>query len=440
MRPLDVGAAPLQDQTPLPETYVANAHRLGLPPLRDTQRADVAIIGGGVTGISAALHLRQAGASVVVLEAREIGWGGSGRAFGQVVPYAKHGDAHVLASFGPAWGERVAMGLAGGPDLVFGLIEQHGIACEQQRKGLIFAAHNAAAQPTLERRAAFWQARGADVTMLYDDALAAETGSRFYRAALFDKRGGTINPLAYVRGLARAVLRAGGTIHENSRVTGLQRQGDAWQVRTRDGAVLAPQVVLATDAYTDDLWPGLRQSIVPLRAYQLVSAPLSDNLRRSVLPGGQSLSDTRRLYSGIRMRADGRLHLSVDGSAFGNDSQADVNMATNRVKSVFPHIPEPKWEHAVAGWVGMTADQYPHVHRLDTGLIAAVGLSGRGLAFGTLLGREICRRLTGRPEHEWMMPDTDLRPVRVKPLMRPLVGALMNWYRVLDGMELRRAR
>jgi glycine/D-amino acid oxidase-like deaminating enzyme len=440
MRPLDVGAAPLQDQTPLPETYVADAQPLGLPPLRGTQRADVAIIGGGVTGISTALHLRQTGATVIVLEAREVGWGGSGRAFGQIVPYAKHGDAHVLASFGPAWGERVAMGLAGGPDLVFGLIQQHGIACEQQRNGLIFAAHNAAAQPTQERRAAFWQARGADVTMLYDDALTAETGSRFYRAALFDKRGGTINPLAYVRGLARAVLRASGTIHENSRVTALQRQGDVWQVRTNDGIVLAPQVVLATDAYTDDLWPGLRQSIVPLRAYQLVSAPLSDNLRRSVLPGGQPLSDTRRLYSGIRMRTDGRLHLSVDGSAFGNDSQADVAMATNRVKAVFPHLPPPKWEHAVAGWVGMTADQYPHVHRLAAGLTAAVGLSGRGLAFGTLLGREISLRLTGRPEHEWMMPDTPLRPVRVKPFMRPLVGALMNWYRVLDGIELRRAR
>jgi glycine/D-amino acid oxidase-like deaminating enzyme len=440
VRPFDTSDGPQRDQTALSPTYQADTPALHCPALEGTQSVDVAIVGGGFTGLSSALHLAQQGVSVGVLEAREIGWGGSGRAFGQVVPYAKHGDAHVFASFGAEWGERVAAGLADGPELVFRLINEHGMVCEQRRAGLIFAAHTAKAQAGLEQRAAFWQARGADVVMLHDDALAAETGTSFYRAGLLDRRGGTLNPLAYARGLARVVLKAGGAIWEGSRATSMQANAGGWHVRTAEGALQARHVVLATDAYTDDLWPGLRRSIVPLRAYQLVSRPLSENLRGTVLPGGQSLTDTRRLYSGIRLRDDGRLHLSVDGSAFGNDSAADAGMATRRVQALFPDLPAPVWEHAVSGWVGMTVDQYPHLHRLAPGVIAAVGLSGRGIVFGILLGREVSRRIMERPQHEWMMPDTPLRPALAKPFTRPLVGGLMNLYRVLDAAELRRGR
>jgi glycine/D-amino acid oxidase-like deaminating enzyme len=235
-------------------------------------------------------------------------------------------------------------------------------------------------------------------------------------------------------------VTAGGRVHEGCPALSLRQDGGGWQVRTPGGEVLAPQVVLATDAYTDDLWPGLRRSIVPLRAYQLVSVPLSDNLRRGVLPGGQSLTDTRRLYSGIRLRADGRLHVSVDGSALRNDGTPDVGFATRRVQALFPHLPPLAWESSVAGWVGMTADHYPHVHRLAPGLIAAVGLSGRGIALGTLLGREVSLRVLQRPESEWMMPDTPLRPLVVKPVMLPLLAGMLAYYRVRDALELRRPR
>lgn len=373
-----------------------------------------------------------------MLEAREIGWGGSGRAFGQVVPYAKHDSAHMLATFGPEWGERLIAGLAGGPDLVFRLVARHGMECEATRAGLIFAAHARSAQAGLEQRAAIEQQLGSDVSMLYGDVLAATTGTRFYGAALLDRRGGCLNPLAYARGLARAVLSAGGRIFEDSPAVELRRCAAGWRVRTPAGEMLADQVVLATDAYTGDLWPGLGRSIVPLRAYQVVSQPLSDNLRRTILPGGQAMTDSRRLYSGIRLRADGRLHVSVDGPAFSNRGTARAALAARRVQALFPHLPPLTWDHVVAGWVGMTADQYPHVHRLAPGLIAAVGLSGRGIAFGTLLGRDVSLRVLGRPEAEWLMPDTPVRPIRTKPMARLLVGGLMSCYRALDAMDLRR--
>ena len=429
---------PLSDAAPLPDTYQGAAPPLRLPALAGSQRADVAIIGGGITGLSAALHLREAGCSVAVLEGREIGWGGSGRAFGQVVPYAKHNESHVLKAFGPDWGPRLLAGLAAGPELVFGLIARHGMGCELARTGLIFAAHADRAERGLEARAAYWQAHGADVAILRGAELEAQTGTRFYRAGLLDRRGGCINPLAYARGLARAVLSAGGAVHEDSPALSVQQVRGAWQVRTPAGALQADHVVLATDAYTGDLWPGLRRAIVPLRAYQLISRPLPNALRRTVLPGGQALTDTRRLYSGIRLRSDGRLHISVDGPVFSTAGLPDAAAGTRRVGALFPHLPVPEWEHSVMGWVGMSADQYPHLYRLAPGLTAAQGLSGRGIAFGTLLGQEASRRVLDRPHHEWMLPDTKLRPVRGGVLTRGLVRGLLGSYRILDAIDLRR--
>ena len=423
----------LADTTPLPATYQGAAPPLNLPPLQGALRADVAIVGAGFTGLSAALHLAQEGCSVVVLEAREVGWGGSGRAFGQVVPYAKHDEAHILASFGPEWGERLIAALGEGPGLVRGLIEAHAMPCELACHGLLFAAHAPSARAGLERRAAVQQRRGAPVEMVYGAALHGLTGSRAYLAALLDRRGFCLNPLAYARGLARAALAAGARIFEASPA---ERLDPGWRIRTPQGELAADQVVLATDAYTGALWPGLASSILPLRAHQVVSRPLPANQRPGVLPGGQGLTDTRRLYSGIRMRLDGRLHLSVDGPAFTASGAGRVALAARRVRALFPDLPPLEWEHAVSGWVGLSRDQYPHIHRLGPGVLAAIGLSGRGIAFGTLLGLEVTRRVLGRPPHEWALPDTRLRPIPFRPLAPWAAAGLLAYARLRDAAEL----
>lgn len=432
------GAGPAGDDALLPASYRGAAPPLALPPLDSVTRTDVAVVGAGFTGLSAALYLAKVGCHVTVLEAKEVGWGGSGRAFGQVVPYLKHGEDAVLAAFGPDWGERLIAGAAAGPAFVAGLIARHRIDCEQSSHGLLFAAHAPKAEPSLERRARFWAGRDADVAMLHGAALEAATGTRFYRAALLDRRGFCLNPLAYARGLARAAIAAGVVVHEASPALSLQPLSGRWQIRTRQGTLEAEHVVLATDAYTDGLWPGLSRTIVPLRAYQLVSRPLSDNARRSVLPGGYALTDTRRLYSGIRLRADGRLHLSVHGPAFRNAGVPDVAAATKRVATLFPDLPPLVWNSSVVGWVGMTMDQYPHIHRLAPGLLAAIGLSGRGIALGTLLGREAALRVLRRAEAEWMLPNTRFRPVLLKHLAVPLLSGLLALSGALDGLELRR--
>ena len=432
--------SPLDDAQPLGATYERTSRPpLNAPALETQTRADVVVVGGGFTGLSAALHLAEGGASVVVLEAKEAGAGGSGRAFGQVVPYNKYGENAILARFGAEGGQRLIDLVASGPDLVFGLIDKHAIQCEAVRTGLLFGAHTAANTAWLERRARFWQARGQPVELLDRNAAEQLTGTRYYPHMLLDRRGGTVNPLGYCRGLAAAAVAAGATLHEHSRAAALHAREGGWTVETATGAVAAAQVVIATDAYSDGLWPGIAESLVPLRAYHLVSKPLAERFHSMVLPERQSLTDTRRLYSGIRMRPDGSLHLSTDGPAFRNDARAFRHKASCRVADLFPALPPVEWREEMAGWVGMTVDQYPHLHSLAPGLWAAIDLNGRGIAAGTLLGAQVAGHVLGKPEKELAYPLTPLVPAWVRPYTRPLVGSLMNLYRVLDSIELRGA-
>jgi len=428
--------SPSEDPSPIPDFYGSFA-----PPAPPTEPIDgsrhtpVAIIGAGFTGLSTALHLAELGVAPLVLEAKEIGWGASGRNFGQVVPYFKHDQGHVLQHFGPEQGERLIAAAGSAPDLVFGLIERHGIACTPVRNGLIFAAHARAARESLAERTAFWQSRGAPVEMHGGPDAHAFIGSSFYAACSVDRRGGTINPLAYVRGLASAALKAGARISTGTPVGSLTRVGSEWRLDTPRGGVIADTVVLATNAYTESqLWPGLRQSIIPMRSYQLVSHPLGENVRRSILPRYQPLTDTRPLYSGVRLHPDGRLQASADGPAFYGSGAAFVAKLNRRIGRLFPQIDALEWQYRWTGWVAMTLDRYPHLHALAPGLWAGLGYSGRGIGLATLMGREIAGRIAGVAERDLMIPVTPLKPSWVTRAARPLVNSLLTYYRMQDAV------
>ena len=314
---------PLHDPpAPARTTYTPTAGApLGLPPLDGSVRADVAIVGGGIAGCSAALHAAEAGARVVLVEANEIGWGASGRNAGHVPPATKHDPDEVLARYGAAAGQRVIDAAEQGPEVIAGLIARHGIDCGFSRPGIIMAAHSEAAFSAMTRRVEYWQARGRPVELLDRRAAAEAIGSNYYLGAWIDRRGGKINPLAYVRGLARAALKAGAALHEGTRATRLERSGTRWALATPRGRIEADPVLLCTNAYTDDLWPGLRATIVPVRAWQFASKPLSANVRRTILPGGQPMTDSRRLLSGIRLHRRRPPAVRRPGPAFGAEGE-----------------------------------------------------------------------------------------------------------------------
>ena len=436
-RPLFPLPFPPDDNVPIPAYFDSFA-----PPapatekLHGDRKADVVVVGGGYTGLSTAVHLAERGARPVVLEARDIGWGESSRSFGQVVPYLKHPPAHLAHQLGDEVAERLVDATGRGPDLVFSLIEKYRIECSAVRKGLIFGAHSAAGLKSLEARTAFWQKRKAPVEMLDARATEALTGTRYYTASSLDHRGGTINPLGYVRGLARAAMEAGATVCAHTPMTTLTRADGGWRVDALGGSVLTPVVVLATNAYTTSrAWPGLYESLIPMRAYQMVSQPLDERVRERILPGGQPLTDTRRLFSGVRRHADGRLHVSADGPVFDMGGEPNTGKVNRRLATLFPHLGPFVWEHRWAGWVGMTYDLNPHLHELAPGLWAALGYSGRGIALASMMGRDLAARVTGAADTTFAFTPSQLQSSRIRGIAKPLVGCLLNYYRARDALD-----
>lgn len=418
------------DPTPPRTTYTAGAGEpLGLAPLAGDVACDVAIVGGGIAGCSAALHAAEGGARVVLLEANQIGWGASSRNAGHLPPATKHEPDEVIARYGAVAGQRLIDAAEQAPSVIGELVARHGIDCGYTVPGIINAAHTEAALRTMARRAGYWAARGRPVEMLDRRKAADMIGSDYYLGGLVDWRGGKINPLAYVRGLARAAIGAGAMLHEGTHVTGLERDGRKWRVRAATGSVQADKVFLCTNAYTDGLWPGLAQTVMPVRAFQFGSRPLRDNVAKTILPGGQPMVDSRRLLSGIRLHDDGRLQFGGQGSA------AD---AIRRMQRLFPQLGELETDFSWSGFIAMNAGNSWHIHEPAPGLMALLGCNGRGVALATIHGRELARHANGASASDFVLPKSAPKRIWFHALVRAAVPALIKYAAMRDAIEVRR--
>jgi len=408
-------------------------------PLEGDRRADVAVVGAGYTGLSAALHLAERGADVVVLDAAEPGWGGSGRNGGQVIPGLKDDPDELERKFGPETGRRMWQIAGGAADFVFELIGRHKISCQAHQSGWISAAPNAAAIATLRARTEQWQRRGAPVELLDRQRVAELTGTTCYAGGLLDRRAGALQPLAYVRGLAKAARAAGAVIHGRSAATRVDAQAGSWRVVTSAGTVTASKVILATNAYTDDLWPGLRRTVLPVQSYQVATRPLPEEVRRRVLPGGQAVSDLRRILFYFRLDPDGRLLMGGRGPL--NDAGDPALFA--RLESVaarfFPQIGDPEWEHRWSGRVALTADHLPHLHEPRPGVLIGLGYNGRGVAMGTVMGKLLADRALGASPAELGWPVTPITPIPLHAWRVPVMALVVNWKRFQDWVDTRRS-
>ncbi len=265
-------------------------------PLGAREQSDLVIIGGGILGLSAALHAARMGSSVRVLEAGEIGGAASGLNGGQVIPGFKHDPDWLLEHFGDKRGEELIRFGAGTADAVFDLIERERLDVPRKRAGWIQAAHTEKATEAAERRAQQWIARGVAARVLSGAEIAKATGARGYVGGWLDPRAGVIHPLAYTQELARVAAAAGARIATQARAIRLLRRDGSWTIEIADGRTLrAKSVIVATNAYTDGLVPGLARTLVPLHSFQIATAPLTAPQGLSILPGGQAVSDSRRI-------------------------------------------------------------------------------------------------------------------------------------------------
>ena len=381
-------------------------------------QVDLAIVGAGFTGLSTALHAAEAGLSAHVLEAHDIGHGGSGRNVGLVNAGVWMQPSAVRATLGPDHGPRFLRRFADGPAMVFDLIERHQIRCEATRTGTIHAAHAPAGLRDLKARWRDWSQMGEPVELLDADGMAQKLGSRRYAGGLLDHRAGTLNPMGYVRGLARAARAAGAGISTGVAVTGLVRTGGGWRVETQAGPVAARAVVLATNAYTDSLWPGLAQSFTPIWYFQLATEPLGDRVAQ-ILPEGQGVWDTAPVMRSIRRDAAGRLIIGSMGRVTGDVTRGlSQRWARRELARMFPDLGPVRFEQAWDGQIAMTPDHLPRIHELAPGLYTPIGYNGRGITTGTIFGQAIAALLQGQNAADLPLPMTRLAPVATAPLMR----------------------
>lgn len=374
-------------------------------------RADVCVIGGGITGLNAAIRLLEQGKRVCVLEAHDVGYGGSGRNVGLVNAGLWIPPDEIEAGLGEQVGAQLNRTLGGAPAKVFAVIEKYGIECQLRREGTLHMAHNARGQADLASRCEQWQRRGAPVELLTGQACRDATGTERIAAALLDRRAGTLNPMAYTRGLAQAVRYLGGSLFQHSAVSRLERQGDAWCVVTEHGSVIAPQVVIASNAYTEGEWTELRRNFFPGYYYQVASEPLHGEAAARILPGGQGSWDTRQVLSSIRRDADGRLLLG----SLGNGARKPLwflQAWADRIQGhYFPYLGKVQWDFSWTGCIAFTPDHLMRLFEPAPGLVAVTGYNGRGVTTGTVVGQAFADFLSSGSAASLPMPFQPMRDV-----------------------------
>ena len=411
-----------------------------LPELAGAQEADVVVIGGGFTGLSTALHLRDAGLDVAVVEAMEPGWGASGRNNGQVIPTLSRPDPEdIIAKHGAA-GERFVALLRDSASILFDLTRRYNIPAEQEQTGWVQPVHSPGRIKIAERRVRQWSKFGAPVELLSRDQVRDMLGSDAWFGGFSNRSGGHINPLALSRGLAGVVVEKGARIFARSPATSIARRDGKWLVKTALGQISGKALVVATNAYSDEfsksLIPDLAREVVPVLSWQMATQPLSDNVRKTIIPGRQAMSDTHgELYFA---RYDARNRLVTGGAVIGPGNKAERIKArvTERLQRLWPQIGDVSFDYVWNGYVGMTTDFLPRMHRLGPDAYGWTGCNGRAVALSIALGGELAKAVHGAAERDLALPFTEPMPIPAQSLLRRLAPLMLLVYRRRDAREM----
>lgn len=410
-------------------------------PALDTDiDVDAVVIGAGFTGLSTALNLRKAGVEVAVVEAAVPGWGGSGRNNGQVIPTLSRPDPEDIESRHGDAGARFVMLLRDCAQTLFDMVREYGIDAEAEQTGWVQPVHSPGRIAIAERRVRQWSQRGAPVELLDKAQVRAMTGSDAWHGGFWNSSGGHINPLALARGMARAALDAGAHIYSNTPALDYARHDGRWRVRTGGGTVRARALVLATNAYTGEfanaLASDLAREVVPVLSWQMATQPISEAIRKTVLPGRQAMSDTHgELYFA---RFDAR-HRLVSGGAIVlpyNRAERLRAIVAARLQRLWPQLGEVRIDPVWNGYVGMTNDFMPRFHRLGPDAWGWVGCNGRAVGLAVALGEQFAKAVCGTPESELALPFTDPAPLPMHDLARKVAPLMLLRYRRMDRREI----
>ncbi len=362
-------------------------------PVSADAAVDLVILGGGFTGCAAALAAAQDGATVCLLEAQTIGHGGSGRNVGLVNAGLWLPPETVSAQMGAEAGERLVSVLSQAPARVFDLIAREGIDCEATRNGTLHLAHSPQGMRDLAERHRQGVALGAPLQLLDRGETVRRTGSTAFHGALFDPRAGTIQPLAYVRGLARAAVQAGARLHEQSPAQAVSREDGQWVVQANGHSVRAKRLLVATNAYHLGIGPVFEPRFVAVSYCQYATEPLPEAVLQSILPGREGCWDTALVMSSVRMDQAGRLIIGGIGNGDGVGGQVHAAWAKRKMAALFPALRDVPLVHGWSGRIAMTGDHIPKIVAFGPDAYACFGYSGRGIGPGTVFGTQTARAL-----------------------------------------------
>ncbi|MCU0985356.1 MAG: FAD-binding oxidoreductase [Acetobacteraceae bacterium] len=403
-------------------------------PLPD--EAEVAIIGGGYTGLSAALTLGRLGIRATVIEAERIGFGASSRNGGMVSGALKIAKADLAAIIGAERADRLVREGAGSFGFLEDTIAREGIACHYRRTGRFVAAWTKAHYDAMAKRAP-WLAEvtGGTVTMLPPERMREELGTEHYRGGMVVEMAGALHPALYVQGLAAAARRAGSSLVDGTRVAGIAREGDGFRIATARGVLKARAVLAATNGYTGDATPWLKRRLIPVGSYMIATEELPEETISRLFPNARMISDSKRVLSYFRPDPLGRRVLWGGRASFSPTTPDVAAPVLHRFMSdVFPELRAVKLTHSWTGNVAFTFDFMPHLG-IHEGVHYAVGCQGSGVAMQTWLGHRAALRISGQANAVTAFDDL---PFPTKPLyggrpwFLPFIG---TWYRLKDRLD-----
>jgi gamma-glutamylputrescine oxidase len=408
------------------------------PRLAGEVQADVAIIGAGYTGLSAAHHIANSGLVPVVLEANHPGWGASGRNGGVITAKFRQSFRSIDAAHGRAMARRMYEIAHESVEMVEQLVSEFGIGSARlTRSGQVKAAHN---QTTLKAAIdeAEWMKRemgDAHVQILDAHQVRDETGSKSFVGGVLNPGSGGIHPLNYLRGLAKGVGRRGIAIYQESPVIGLRHDNGGVIAETPGGAVRARQAIIATNSYSDltSATARMQRTLVPFRSAIIATERLSPNLAGSLMPTGRTYTETKRMMRWFR-KVDDRVVFGGRGAFGKQDSDSAFDALRRAMVGIFPELADVALQFRWSGLVGMTLDSVPHIGRLDQRTLFSMGYNGAGVAMSSLMGRYLAALVRNEKPDLGLLDARRLKTIPFYSLREPAVRMVAGWYQFLDAI------